>query len=41
MGGVIILAYNNYGDGRTVNVRDSGSLSCRHGGTSGRLVLCW
>ena len=28
-------------DGRTVNVRDSGSLSCRLGGASGRLFLRW
>ena len=26
-------------DGRTINVRNSGSLSCRLGGASGRLVL--
>ena len=29
------------GDGRTVNIRNSGSLSCHLDGASGRLVLRW
>ena len=39
MGAVIMNI--NYGDGQTVNVRNSGSLSCRLSGASGRLVLRW
>ena len=37
------LELDNYSipDGRTVNIRNSGSLSCRLGGASGRLVLRW
>ena len=38
MGGIIDI---NLGDGRTVNIRNSGSLSSCLGGVSGRLVLRW